>query len=105
MTGLRDYFAHVPAPDAASRPDLELIAIESAPPEPPDWDFVDWKREPGKTGRKDAYLDLPDGRLARYYELGANRPLYVQRRGKVYSLTYDDSALSAGFTAFCHRVR
>lgn len=36
---------------------------------------------------------LPDGRLARYYELGTNRPLYMHRRGKVYSLTHDDSRL------------
>jgi len=36
---------------------------------------------------------LPDGRLARYYELQTNRPLYMKRRGKVYSLTYDDSDL------------
>ena len=36
---------------------------------------------------------LPDGRLARYYELRTNRPLYMQRRGKVYSLTHDDSNL------------
>ena len=70
VTGLRDYFAHVPAPDAASRPDLELIAIESAPPEPPGWNFVDWKREPGKTGRKDAYLDLPNGRLVKKVRTG-----------------------------------
>lgn len=36
---------------------------------------------------------LPDGRLARYYELESNRPLYMKRRGSVYSLTYDDSQL------------
>ena len=36
---------------------------------------------------------LPDGRLARYYELQTNRPLYMVRRGKIYSLTYDDSNL------------
>lgn len=36
---------------------------------------------------------LPDGRLARYYELKTNRPLYMNRRGKEYSLTYDDSKL------------
>ena len=43
-----------------------------------------------------AYLkksQLPDGRLARYYELKTNRPLYMVRRGNVYSLTYDDSDL------------
>ena len=26
-------------------------------------DFTDWSREPGKTGRKDAYHDLPGARL------------------------------------------
>jgi PelA/Pel-15E family pectate lyase len=36
---------------------------------------------------------LPDGRLARYYELRSNQPLYMTRRGDDYSLTYDDSRL------------
>ena len=36
---------------------------------------------------------LPDGRLARYYELENNKPLYMERSGKVYSLTNDDSNL------------
>jgi PelA/Pel-15E family pectate lyase len=36
---------------------------------------------------------LPDGRLARYYELQTNRPLYMTRRGGEYSLTHDDSML------------
>jgi hypothetical protein len=43
-----------------------------------------------------AYLQrsvLADGRLARYYELRTNRPLYMERQGKAYSLTYDDSRL------------
>ncbi len=41
-----------------------------------------------------AYLKrslLPDGRLARFYELRTNKPLYMVRRGEVYTLTYDDS--------------
>ena len=33
---------------------------------------------------------LPDGRIARYYELKTNRPLYMDAR---YQLTYDDSAV------------
>ncbi|MFT5122299.1 MAG: hypothetical protein ACI97B_000927 [Verrucomicrobiales bacterium] len=33
---------------------------------------------------------LPDGRLARFYELGTNKPLYFDRS---YTLTYDDSDL------------
>lgn len=43
-----------------------------------------------------AYLEksrLPDGRLARYYELRTNRPLYMQRSGRDYALTYDDANL------------
>ncbi len=36
---------------------------------------------------------LPDGRLARYYELETNKPLYMTRNGKQYSLTHDDSNL------------
>lgn len=34
-----------------------------------------------------------ENRLARYYELRTNRPLYMFRRGDVYELTYDDSRL------------
>jgi hypothetical protein len=43
-----------------------------------------------------AYLKkskLSDGRLARYYELESNKPLYMTRRGDEYTLTYDDSDL------------
>lgn len=36
---------------------------------------------------------LPDGRLARYYELETNRPLFMKRTGKLYELTHDDSDL------------
>lgn len=37
---------------------------------------------------------LPDGRLARYYEIETNRPLYMVRgSGKAYELTHDDSNL------------
>lgn len=40
---------------------------------------------------------LPDGQLARYYELRTNRPLYMQRDGKRYFRTYDDSRLPAHY--------
>jgi hypothetical protein len=36
---------------------------------------------------------LKDGRLARFYELRTNKPLYMFRQGDVYTLTYDDSNL------------
>lgn len=38
--------------------------------------------------------ELPDGRMARYYELKTNRPLYMRRTGgRNYVLTHDDSEL------------
>lgn len=36
---------------------------------------------------------LPDGRLARYYELETNKPLYMERSSGNYELTHDDSNL------------
>jgi hypothetical protein len=36
---------------------------------------------------------LKDGQLARYYELQTNKPLYMERDGKNYRLTHDDSNL------------
>ncbi len=48
-----------------------------------------------------AYLKrslLADGRLARYYELKTNKPLYMFRRGKAaYALTYEDANLPAHY--------
>ncbi|HUG68208.1 MAG TPA: pectate lyase [Pirellulaceae bacterium] len=40
---------------------------------------------------------LPDGQIARYYELKTNRPLYMTRRGDKYSLTYDDFDLPSHY--------
>ncbi|MBT8153456.1 HprK-related kinase B [Epibacterium ulvae] len=44
--------------------------------DPPDW--IDWAREPGKTGRKDAIFDLDDGRL-----------VYKQRTGVTFLQSTD----------------
>ncbi|MEM9644076.1 MAG: pectate lyase [Planctomycetota bacterium] len=47
-----------------------------------------------------AWLDrsvLPDGQMARYYELRSNRPLYMTRRGDIYRLTHDDSDLPSHY--------
>ncbi|MDC1287677.1 HprK-related kinase B [Gammaproteobacteria bacterium] len=64
---LRDYFGHVLiAPGDA---DLEIVAVERDAPEL-DVDFIDWQREPGKTGRKDSYLDLSGARLVRKIRTG-----------------------------------
>lgn len=64
---LARYFSHVAGPEAD--PDIDIIAIER---EEPDLgiEFVDWKREPGKTGRKDSYYDFDGGRLVRKVRTG-----------------------------------
>jgi HprK-related kinase B len=64
---LGDYFSHVRA--AAAVPDIDIVTIEGAAPDP-GLDFIDWKREPGKTGRKDSYVDLPGGRAVRKVRTG-----------------------------------
>jgi HprK-related kinase B len=64
---LTGYFSHVVGP--ASEPDIEIIAIERDPPKL-DTEFTDWKREPGKSGRKDSYSDFPGGRLVRKVRTG-----------------------------------
>ncbi len=64
---LTRYFAHVAGP--ATEPDIEVVAIERAEPDL-GVAFTDWKREPGKTGRKDSYHDLEGGRLVRKVRTG-----------------------------------
>lgn len=64
---LADYFSHVAAEAGAA--EIDIIAIERDAPEL-GVDFIDWKREPGKSGRKDAYVDLPNGRLVRKVRTG-----------------------------------
>jgi HprK-related kinase B len=49
--------------------DIDIVAIERDAPDL-DVSFVDWKREPGKTGRKDSYLDLAGARLVRKVRTG-----------------------------------
>lgn len=67
---LSAYFAHVVDPKPESKgADIQVLAVEAAPCDlgvP----FTDWAREPGKTGRKDAYHDLPGGRLVRKVRTG-----------------------------------
>ena len=67
LTLLADYFSHVVCEPLAY--DIEVIAIERDAPEL-DIDFIDWKREPGKTGRKDSYAELPGARLVRKVRTG-----------------------------------
>ena len=57
---LENYFAHVVVDSCQTDViveayDTEIIEL--------DLEWQDWAREPGKSGRKDAYVDLDDGRL------------------------------------------
>ncbi|MES0880830.1 HprK-related kinase B [Roseibium sp. SCP14] len=45
--------------------------------------WIDWAREPGKTGRKDAYHDLEDGRLVRKIRTGMT---FLQSRKALLAL-------------------
>jgi len=76
LADLAGYFSHVRSD--AKTPDIDIIAIERDAPEL-DIDFIDWKREPGKTGRKDSYADLPGGRLVRKVRTGM---VFLQSEGK-----------------------
>jgi len=64
---LTEYFSHVAVDATAST--MDVIAIEGDAPQT-GVEFTDWKREPGKTGRKDAYAELTDGRLVHKVRTG-----------------------------------
>ena len=49
--------------------DISMTAIECDAPKL-GIDFIDWKREPGKTGRKDEYIDIEKGRVVRKVRTG-----------------------------------
>lgn len=67
---LRHYFKPVLMELVAEQKwDIEILTIER-PPLELDVEFTDWKRDPGKTGRKDSFYDLKDGRLIRKVRTG-----------------------------------
>jgi HprK-related kinase B len=57
---LARYFHHLPKHKSVAT--IEITAIEGDKLET-GLPFIDWRREAGKSGRKDAYVDLTDGRL------------------------------------------
>jgi HprK-related kinase B len=67
LARLTSYFSEVVRP--VDKPTYTLTLIES---EPVDLavEFTDWRREPGKTGRKDSYVDIEQGRLIRKVRTG-----------------------------------
>ena len=72
---LRSYFAHVLEPSCEGA-HAEVIAVERDIVDS-GFEFVDWKREPGKTGRKDAIYDFTAGRLVQKVRTGM---LFLQSR-------------------------
>lgn len=68
---MKVYFdnCHVIDKNLSSQADINIIAIESAPIDL-DINFIDWAREPGKSGRKDEYFDIKNGRIIRKVRTG-----------------------------------
>ncbi|MFC1325939.1 MAG: HprK-related kinase B [gamma proteobacterium symbiont of Ctena orbiculata] len=64
---LAGYFHHLPKSQIAAP--IEVVAIEGGELKT-GLPFIDWRREAGKSGRKDAYVDLADGRLVRKVRTG-----------------------------------
>tara|TARA_R110000803_G_scaffold69505_4_gene131928 strand:+ start:1080 stop:2198 length:1119 start_codon:yes stop_codon:yes gene_type:complete len=64
---LRAYFKHIGIEDGDAT--VEIQAFECAPPDLA-LDYVDWPREVGKMGRKDALIDLSDGRIVKKVRTG-----------------------------------
>jgi HprK-related kinase B len=69
LSRLRHYFHQVLSKETSTQSDMELIAIERGALDA-ELDYIDWKREAGKKGRKDSYLDFPGGRLIRKVRTG-----------------------------------
>ncbi|MCU7940018.1 MAG: HprK-related kinase B [gamma proteobacterium symbiont of Bathyaustriella thionipta] len=66
---LSRYFSNCNVIGDENTADITMIAIECKAPEL-GINFIDWKREPGKTGRKDEYFDLKDARVVRKVRTG-----------------------------------
>ncbi len=64
---LRHHFADALAGEGPVAATVDVLEGQTLNAEP---DWTDWAREPGKTGRKDAYYDLEDGRLVRKIRTG-----------------------------------
>ena len=67
VRGLETYFE--PFLGAQTQPDIRVTALQMPPPDL-GLGFVDWPRDPGKTGRKDSYVDFADGRACRKTRTG-----------------------------------
>ena len=100
---LARYFAHVTVTQTES--DMEVIAIERQAPEL-GISFTDWKREPGKSGRKDSYYDLADARLLRKVRTGM---VFLQSETRRIAagpcLRYDNQVINFINSQFMNRLQ
>lgn len=64
---LAEYFSFIVSPVVEPTYTLQLIETDDVDLAV---DFIDWKREPGKTGRKDSFVDLDGARLVRKVRTG-----------------------------------
>jgi HprK-related kinase B len=69
LARLTDYFSHIVITDNNVEDYVEIVAVERESIELP-VSFQDWKREPGKEGRKDSFYDVEGGRLIRKVRTG-----------------------------------
>ena len=90
---MRSYFSHVLVP-SCDDVQAELIAIERDAVEA-GVEFVDWKREPGKSGRKDAIHDFAGGRLVKKVRTGM---VFLQSRQSLIAagpcIEYDNQVIN-----------
>ncbi len=93
MQRMQDYFAHVLVESCADML-AEVIAIERKVVNS-GIEFNDWKREPGKTGRKDAIDDFAGGRLVQKVRTGM---LFLQSRQSLVAagpcIEYDNQVIN-----------
>jgi HprK-related kinase B len=66
---LRDYFSGFDEGQAGRAPDL-VVHVHQVPAPDLGIEFVEWSREPGKDRRKEAFFDLPDGRIVHKVRTG-----------------------------------
>lgn len=93
INGLQSYFAHVLVPSCEDAR-AEVIAVERDIVET-GLEFTDWKREPGKSGRKDAIHEVAGARLVQKVRTGM---LFLQSEQALVAagpcLEYDNQVIN-----------
>lgn len=76
LDNLREYFSEFIANENQKM--IQRVHVLESSLSKPDVEFINWSRDPGKAGRKDAFYDTPDGRLCLKVRTGMN---YVLCKG------------------------